>query len=52
MVDERTLLLARLRGHQDRWDKVISLVGVTIGKTNKNEALLAILAIAEEALAL
>ena len=52
MVDERILLLERLRAHKDRWDKVLALANVSIGKANKNEALMRIQAIAEEALAL
>jgi hypothetical protein len=52
MVDERILLLERLKAHQDRWDNALRLAKVATGNPLKNEALLAIAAIAEEALAL
>jgi len=52
MVDERILLLGRLKAYQDTLDKIRSLADVATARPRKNEALIQIRELAEMALAL
>lgn len=52
LVDERLLLLARLKAYMDAADKIRQVVDVNLTRARKNEALLEIRAIADAMLAL
>ena len=52
MVDERILLLGRLKAYQDRFDAIRQVADIALGRPAKNEALLKVRTLAEEALTL